>query len=202
MMPATEPCDRRTDKQDAMVLLAEFTGIDITRIPGVDGDSISPQAIPHHSKVKGGSLGCWRAHANAWRRVLEEGVGSALIMEDDADWDVALKEEFELLSNAVWDHESILDGQGQKNSSEQDRANNPYGSDWDVLYMGHCHHDPDPNGDLGFKYQDPSTADYESLDLNYKYQLNTFEAGTNGFRTVSKAYGMSTTLLVMIVLLR
>jgi hypothetical protein len=39
-----------------------------------------------------GHLACYRGHANIWRRIVEEGIETALILEDDVDWDLNVRE--------------------------------------------------------------------------------------------------------------
>lgn len=59
-------------------------------------------------------------------RIVEEGWGSALIMEDDMDWDVNIKHQltqFAAGSNFL---------QGDK------VGKSPYGNDWDLLWLGSC----------------------------------------------------------------
>jgi GR25 family glycosyltransferase involved in LPS biosynthesis len=92
-----------------MLLLSDFTQIRVTRIPGVRGEDVLPKAKPNKAEsLLPGVIGCWRAHADAWARVIDEGLETALILEDDADWDIALKEELSLLSNALAEQGSPL----------------------------------------------------------------------------------------------
>lgn len=94
-----------------------------------------------------GTLGCWRAHMNFLQQyahlylqaqydmrltksasVVKENIQTALVMEDDADWDVNLKNQ-------------LLDfARGSKflQQSEQVATESPYGDDWDLLWLGHC----------------------------------------------------------------
>src|SRR5439155_16291282 len=56
-------------------------------------------------------------------------VSSTLIMEDDADWDVALK--YQLVQFAHGSRYLL-------NTSPLDSLFSPYGDGWDVLWLGHC----------------------------------------------------------------
>lgn len=69
-----------------------------------------------------------RAHLNAIQRIVEERLESAIIMEDDADWDVSIKTQLQDFALAV----RALQG-----TTDTPTAS-PYGEDWDVLWMGHC----------------------------------------------------------------
>jgi len=74
-------------------------------------------------------IGCWRAHMNVFQKMVHEKVSSALIFEDDADWDVALKEQL------------VQFARGSRfitNTSEDAFSHSPYGNDWDMLWIGHC----------------------------------------------------------------
>ena len=74
-------------------------------------------------------IGCWRAHMNVYQRMVHERVSTALIFEDDADWDVALK------------HQLVQFARGSRfitNTTEKETPHSPYGDDWDILWIGHC----------------------------------------------------------------
>ncbi|KAH7014628.1 uncharacterized protein B0I36DRAFT_369565 [Microdochium trichocladiopsis] len=75
----------RTDKCDALSLISAVTGFTITWIDGVRGSTVPDKALPIGWDRKGG-------HMNTMRRIVDEGITSALIMEDDMDWDVSLKD--------------------------------------------------------------------------------------------------------------
>ena len=67
-------------------------------------------------------------------RIISEDLDSALIMEDDMDWDVRLK----------WQLEQIAKGARKIPKTAKDtprntkNPNSPYGDDWDLLWLGHC----------------------------------------------------------------
>ncbi|KAF7585833.1 hypothetical protein BBP40_010041 [Aspergillus hancockii] len=74
-----------------------------------------------------GEIGSWRAHMNAIQKIVSERLTSALILEDDIDWDITLKNQlqgFALGSRAI-----------QKKTRLPET---PYGGDWDLLWLGHC----------------------------------------------------------------
>jgi hypothetical protein len=52
---------------------------------------------------------------------------TAFIVEDDVDWDVRIKMQVQLISDRVRNFTGVPDS---------DPA--PYGTDWDVLWLGHC----------------------------------------------------------------
>lgn len=57
-------------------------------------------------------------------RVMERNYSSALILEDDADWDVAIRSQTPAIANAIRD---LTDG-----------VVGPWGFNWDYLALGHC----------------------------------------------------------------
>ena len=78
----------RSDKRDALAVSASLSGFDFDIVDGVDGSHIASAALPYSLDQKATVLGCWRAHLNVWQDMIRRQVRSALIFEDDADWDV------------------------------------------------------------------------------------------------------------------
>ncbi|KUI72207.1 Procollagen galactosyltransferase 1 [Cytospora mali] len=140
----------RTDKRDAIALASALTGFDVEWVDGVRGEDIPNKAVPFgvdRAKLMETNLGSWRGHMNAVRRVVEEGLDSALIMEDDMDWDVRLKPQLELVAAGARAVLSNLPdfyfptGRPSFDYSSTSSAGepvNPYGDDWDILWLGHC----------------------------------------------------------------
>lgn len=88
----------RTDKRDALSLTAALTGFHVDFVDGVRGESIPDKAvtfgIDRHALMET-NLGSWRGHMNAIRRIVEEDLESARIMEADMEWDVRLRSQLE-----------------------------------------------------------------------------------------------------------
>ncbi|KAK8064953.1 hypothetical protein PG994_007591 [Apiospora phragmitis] len=142
----------RTDKRDAMTLTSSLTGFNLEFIDGVKGEAVPDKAIPfgkNRDNLPNTYLGSWRSHMNAVRRqvlspqfnglpkndagqwrippIVEEDLESALIMEDDMDWDVRLQSQLETVAKGT----RALSGSGST-------PNSPYGDGWDLLWLGHC----------------------------------------------------------------
>ncbi|KIV88243.1 hypothetical protein PV10_07945 [Exophiala mesophila] len=119
----------RTDKKDLSTLAASFAGFQVEYLPGVRPDDIADQAIPSNwdtGQRNPGALGCWRAHMNVLQKIISEGIQSALITEDDADWSPFLKDQlFEIATGS----------RALQNSP--DSTPSPYGHNWDFLWLGH-----------------------------------------------------------------
>ncbi|KIW84386.1 hypothetical protein Z517_03636 [Fonsecaea pedrosoi CBS 271.37] len=119
----------RTDKQDAFAMQAAFSEISYTQVDGVYGHEVPVKALPHTMSQSANVIGCWRAHLNVYQKMVHDKVSSALIFEDDADWDVSLKEQL------------VQFARGSRfitNTSEDAFSHSPYGHDWDILWIGHC----------------------------------------------------------------
>ncbi|KAJ3568062.1 hypothetical protein NPX13_g6546 [Xylaria arbuscula] len=121
----------RTDKRDAFALASILTGFHAEFVDGLRGETIPDQAVPPRVDRKAlmeSNLGSWRGHMNVIRRIVEEDIETALIMEDDMDWDVRLKTQQlpQIAERAryFWDSGNI--------------PSSPYGDSWDVLWLGHC----------------------------------------------------------------
>jgi hypothetical protein len=69
----------------------------------------------------------WLAHLDLVKYIVANDWDTALIIEDDADWDVRLKEQMGRISEAVRNFTHVEEGD-----------TSPYGRSWDVLWLGHC----------------------------------------------------------------
>ncbi|KAK7985693.1 hypothetical protein PG988_003315 [Apiospora saccharicola] len=100
-----------------MALAAAVSNLTLEWVDGVDGDTVEervlPRAIDQNTRARTPPLGgSWRAHMNALHRVVEEGLPSALIMEDDVDWDLRIKSQLQTFGAAskAWlqtSHETV-----------------------------------------------------------------------------------------------
>jgi len=69
----------------------------LTFVPGVNSKVLEKQSLPDvygtpYVVLEPAHLACYRGHANIWRKMVEEGIETALIMEDDIDWDLNIRE--------------------------------------------------------------------------------------------------------------
>lgn len=152
----------RSDHRDTVALTSSLTGFNVDFVDGVDVKTISDKVMPPDLGVgdlKGGAKGAWRAHMNALRDIVAKGYGSALIAEEDFDWDIRLKEQladFAVASTGVLSqyppdhvpHHAKVRGEVMefaelsvwlKSQQKQLRiADSPYGDGWDVLWLGNC----------------------------------------------------------------
>ena len=159
----------RGDRRDRMSLLAAHTGIDIEYSDGVKGDEVDSKAVPPHwdtgKNMSPGNLGSYRSHIVALRRIVEQGYRTAMIMEDDLDWDLGIKDQLRLFAThlrSISSSESVPLSQQAKHKT----ADAPYGLGWDIIWLGTCMRpDPPPNT---YSYRDPFSEEITYLWNNKK----------------------------------
>ena len=125
----------RLDRKDLLTVMATCTNITVTIVPGVrtvSENSLPPPRIPGSLRME--EYAVWRAHANVWRRIVEDGLETALILEDDNDWDINLKDQIPRIMNALDEirvSTPLDEGDGVVRGS-------PEVEQWDILYLGSC----------------------------------------------------------------
>lgn len=150
-------------------------------------------------------------------RMVEENIASALILEDDADWDVRLKDQLEAISrgtNTLLDmahNEEAFVGKWNAQQRQVDDISSPYGTGWDILWLGHCgetfperipgHEHIFDRSSLRYSYyalQDDGTLPREPADVTESWISGDLERhkGTrwvhfSGGPTCSQAYALS-----------
>lgn len=81
--------------------------------------------------------------------MIDENIQTALILEDDADWDVSLKHQ---MTEFARGSRYVLDQRDETPFS-------PYGDGWDILWYGHCYSKPDKkNGKYWVVPHDPTVT--------------------------------------------
>nr|POE72053.1 hypothetical protein CFP56_11929 [Quercus suber] len=153
----------RTDRRDAASLAARFTGLEVEFIDAVT--KIDAKAWPPGAKeanLNAGSAGAWRSHMNVINRIVEQNISSALILEDDIDWDIRIKSQMQdfarasrlLVQPLPGTTDKFLDPTYPQPDAERSSPTNfnidetytgepsssPYGDldRWDILWVGHC----------------------------------------------------------------
>lgn len=91
-------------------------------------------------------------------RIVEKGISSALIMEDDIDWDIHIKSQLNDFAHG---------SRFLQNQTIGDQTHSPYGDGWDVLWLGHCHDDLDEADQRTYVIQnDPTVPAVDQLYMN------------------------------------
>lgn len=108
-----------------------------------------------------GTVRAWRSHTNVLRKLVEENISSALILEDDVDWDLRIKTQMRDFAAASWPLIQPLAGTSdrfrdpsfpkpEENEGPAEFSigasgitvprDSPYGNldRWDLLWPGHC----------------------------------------------------------------
>ncbi|KAK9360611.1 hypothetical protein V1504DRAFT_454051 [Lipomyces starkeyi] len=183
----------RTDRQDSMHLLASIHGLDLHLIPGVDGEAVHPKSVPDGgTHLRPAELGCWRAHADAWRHMLAGRQETMLILEDDADFDVNIHKIFERISTQMQHNRLRV-----VPPTEREIEAAPYGLDWDVLYLGQCSDYASPRKDLAQAFSDQDAPQRAVTHEHFVSMLQSFGVYGKAIgktRVISPSYGPVCTL--------
>lgn len=150
----------RYDHRDSMSLAAALSGLEVEYVDGVT-EVARKYLPPGDDSPSDGSLAAYRAHMNVLRKIIEQNLTSALVMEDDVDWDVRIKSQMQdfargsrlLLQPLEGTTDQFLDPSYPHPSEGQvpldfdiNKFNttlpytSPYGDvdRWDLLWLGHC----------------------------------------------------------------
>lgn len=77
--------------------------------------------------------------ANQLARIVSENLGSGLVIEDDADWSVYLKDQLEhVAAGTQYVLGNITTPRHPITPEDTTTSDSPYGDDWDMLWLGHC----------------------------------------------------------------
>ncbi|OAP54908.1 hypothetical protein AYL99_10608 [Fonsecaea erecta] len=139
----------RSDKRDAFSLQARLSNITFEVRDGVAGADVSAKALPHSFAQDAGATGCWRAHLNVMQEMVRDNIQSAMVFEDDADWDLAIKYQMMQAAKAT----RFLTAQ-----PDDEKPLSPYGNYWDIIWFGHCAAQTDPANDRRFVVTDDPTV--------------------------------------------
>ncbi|KAL4745628.1 hypothetical protein BDW72DRAFT_198452 [Aspergillus terricola var. indicus] len=79
-----------------------------------------------------------RSHLNVMQRILKDRLASAIVMEDDGDWDVSLKTQLQSFALSVRALQLQNPIDADTNAYAATTEASPYGNNWDILWLGHC----------------------------------------------------------------
>jgi len=144
-------------------------------VPGVStivDSALPPPRTPGSLRIE--EYRVWRAHANVWRRVIEEGLSTALVLEDDNDWDVNLKEQIPRILGAL---EEIREIPTRLDEGEGVVRGGPRVEEWDILYLGTCFETATLSDKQGRRTVIPIPSDGENVaSHNYNWVHTKFPA--------------------------
>ncbi|PWN31377.1 uncharacterized protein FA14DRAFT_95098 [Meira miltonrushii] len=135
--------DMRTDRRDLMSLMGLISDIDFEYISAFNKNNTDEVRMPNvalhpqfeQDSLTQGQFACYRSNLNIMRRIVEERIESALIIQDDAEWDLDFKLALERLQGPF---SSLL--QGLDKDRQRIRApkqHDPWHtSEWDIFWLG------------------------------------------------------------------
>ena len=87
-----------------------------------------------------------------------EGLTSAMILEDDADWDIGLKDQLALFATGSQFVTAV---------PPKHKPHSPYGDDWDLLWLGHCSNQIKPDDERRFVIENDDTVPITKHRINF-----------------------------------
>ncbi|KAJ1819353.1 hypothetical protein LPJ60_003813 [Coemansia sp. RSA 2675] len=103
--------------------------------------------------INGTHLACYLSHLNAYRRMVAESIETALILEDDIDMEMDIRER----------HSQIMTQVGQR-----------YGGDWDMLFVGHCTYDANEPAGLQPSWRHKERRNAELYEAEYPMCMHAY----------------------------
>jgi hypothetical protein len=87
--------------------------------------------------------------SDALPSIVSNKLASALVLEDDADWDIGLKDQLQLFAQG---------SQFVTDTPTGSNPHSPYGDDWDLIWLGHCGTDIMPEDERRFVITNDDTV--------------------------------------------
>ncbi|KAJ2798445.1 hypothetical protein H4R20_004821, partial [Coemansia guatemalensis] len=128
----------RKDRRRNMEALGRFHKLRMEFAETFNGDTANALAASNRYLINGTHLACYLSHLQIYRRMVAEGIETALVLEDDVDMEMDIKERHGQIMKQIY---------------------RTYGSDWDMLYLGHCTTDAN----------EPPADDLDSLATHSAY---------------------------------
>lgn len=103
---------RRVDRRDIMTLMARASGFLFEYFAAKSGHEMKDYKLPPmkllpyikriHDVLTPGQVGCYRSNLDIMRYIVHNGISSALILQDDAEWDVNIRQSLTLLQGRLF----------------------------------------------------------------------------------------------------
>jgi hypothetical protein len=135
-------------------------------------EQIGPENVDHPPK---GSALAWLGHLDMLKFVVASDLDTTLIIEDDVDWDIAIKEQMSLISDAVRNFTRV--------DANEDA---PYGRSWDILWPGHCGEVINPDTPR-LEFEDTTSGRPAAWQLYAGWSKNSMQNIREGYRVIQKA---------------
>ena len=114
-------------------------------LTGIDVDFFYPREPPDEEvldfrtssegEIGRGKALAWMAHLDMLKHIADEELETALIIEDDVDWDVYVREQMLQVARAFGSRQAVLEGT-KKPAAVRGDPKYPYGLDWWVSVAG------------------------------------------------------------------
>ncbi|XP_062846901.1 procollagen galactosyltransferase 1 [Trichomycterus rosablanca] len=155
--------ERRTDRRERMLRALHEQEIEFKIIPAVDGKAMNVTEIhdmgihmlpgysdPYHGRpLTKGELGCFLSHYKIWKEIVDRGLKSSLVIEDDLRFEIFFKRRLQNLMSEV----------------EKE------GLDWDLIYIGRKRMQVDHPEKSVPNIHNLVVADYSYWTLGYMMSL-------------------------------
>ncbi|PWN31386.1 uncharacterized protein FA14DRAFT_95111 [Meira miltonrushii] len=178
----------RSDKKDQLLMMSRLQGIDMTFINARTPSELKQSGLPWQSKefqeTRRTGVASWRSHSDAIQAILENDLSSALILEDDGDWDMDVKYQMAQLHQPFATLINSFNKPANATLLSSTKDDPWLSSEWDVINFGTCLDQPfgenDHIGEIDLKhpplvaYEDKTLADLEDTlpqnrDIMNKY---------------------------------
>ena len=124
--------DRSSQRWENAVLEMKHAGLEVSRLPAVDGRDLSEEELLKESTKMAtffqpkGVIGCYLSHRKFWQMVVDQNLESAIVFEDDVELVEGFKEE---LTNNL----EMLAAEAEIEEEEEDHT---AGGSFDVILLG------------------------------------------------------------------
>ncbi|CAG5928907.1 unnamed protein product [Menidia menidia] len=154
---------RRADRRERMLRSLEEQELSCKVVAAVDGKALNTSDIdsmgikmlpgykdPYHGRpLTKGELGCFLSHYNIWKEIVERGLQTSLVLEDDLRFEVFFKRRLQALLQEVTTHKV----------------------DWDLIYIGRKRMQVDHPEKSVPNVHNVVEADYSYWTLGYMLSL-------------------------------
>ncbi|KAJ5928185.1 hypothetical protein N7466_007141 [Penicillium verhagenii] len=107
--------------------------------------------------------------------MVSEDIETALILEDDVDWDINVRDVFAELSRQMSSQKEF-----NQLTPQREPIPTPYGSGWDILYVGSSSNIPNlDNLPPRYIYQDPNAPEYDHVGRSYRLEMELWGVNTS-----------------------
>ncbi|KAL8650020.1 MAG: hypothetical protein Q9210_004070 [Variospora velana] len=134
----------RYDKLDAFSLAASLTGFTYGVVEGIKGSTVVNKTLPSLENLPKAI------------RIVRNRISTALVLEDDSDWDISLKDQLAVIATG-----------SRYISGTPTTPRSPYGDEWDLLWLGHCSAQQDPADPRQFVIENDMTVPPPQHRVNF-----------------------------------